>query len=131
VVNSLAIEPHEVRDVVQLARWDDLPPSGHFGLSPDGRVIEGHRDDQAGREDVGTWIADMNVGDRVGLGAETYLAVKKLQVEQTGDLGSDLQKISGNLAEGQRALITCGGRWTAQGYSNFVIVLLDPAGTAP
>jgi hypothetical protein len=129
VVNSLAIESHEARDVVQLARWDDLPPNGSFGLSPDGRVIGGHRDDQVGRQDVGTWVARMAPGDRVGLGAETYVALRKLRVEQTGDLGSDLQKISASLEEGQRALITCGGRWTTQGYADFVVVLLGPAGS--
>ena len=66
----------------------------------DSGIAGNGRDDQAGREDVGIWIADMSIGDRVGLGVETYVAVEKLQVEQTGDLGSDLQKISESLEDG-------------------------------
>ncbi|MGD2145770.1 MAG: hypothetical protein PVH41_03635, partial [Anaerolineae bacterium] len=103
VVNSLTLEGHEARDVVQLDSWDGLPAAGHFGLSPDGRVIGGHLDDAHGSPDVGAWISGMEVGDRAGLGVESYVAVKKLLVRQSGDPGSDLQSIADGLEDGQRA----------------------------
>jgi hypothetical protein len=131
VVNSLTIEGHETRNVVQLAQWDSLPPTNRFGLSPDGRVIGGHLDDQSGDPDVGSWIAAMEIGHRAGLGVESYVAVNKLQVRQTGNLKSDLQRISDNLEDGQRALVTCHGQWEGQLYSHLAVIVLSPADSAP
>jgi hypothetical protein len=131
VVNSLTLEGHETRDVVQLAAWDSLPAAKHFGLSPDGRVIGGHLDEAAGSPDVGAWISSMEVGDRAGLGVESYVAAKKLLVRQTGDPGSDLQRIADELEDGQRALVTCHGQWGGQLYSHLLVVVLSPAGGAP
>jgi len=131
VVNSLTLEGHETRDVVQLASWDSLPAAKHFGLSPDGRVIGGHLDDAAGSPDVGAWISGMEVGDRAGLGVESYVAVKKLLTRQTGDPGSDLQTIADGLEDGQRALVTCHGQWGGQLYSHLLVVVLSPADGAP
>jgi hypothetical protein len=131
VVNSLTIEGHETRNVVQLAQWDHLPSTNHFGLSPDGSVIGGHLDDESGNRDVGSWIAAMEIGDRAGLGAESYVAVKKFSVRQTGNLKSDLQSISDSLEDGQRALVTCHGQWEGQLYSSLAVVVLSPADSAP
>jgi hypothetical protein len=131
VVNSLTIEGHETRNVVQLAQWDHLPTTNHFGLSPDGSVIGGHLDDQSGHTDVGSWIAGMEIGDRAGLGADSYVAVKKFSVRQTGNLKSDLQSISDGLGDGQRALVTCHGQWQGQLYSSLAVVVLSPADSAP
>jgi hypothetical protein len=131
VVNSLTIEGHEARNVVQLGRWDSLPTANHFGLSPDGSVIGGHVDDEAGNPDVGTWIAGMEIGDRAGLGVETYVAVKKFLVKQTGNLKDDLQSLSDGLEKGQRALVTCGGQWEGQSYSHLTVVVLSPVDAVP
>jgi hypothetical protein len=131
VVNALTIEGHETRNVVQLAEWDHLPTTNNFGLSPDGSVIGGHLDDETGNPDVGGWIADMEIGDRAGLGVESYVAVKKFVVKQTGNLKSDLQSISDGLEDGQRALVTCHGQWEGQLYSSLAVVVLSPADSMP
>ncbi|MGD2148326.1 MAG: hypothetical protein PVH41_16660, partial [Anaerolineae bacterium] len=70
-------------------------------------------------------------GDRAGLGVESYVAVKKLLVRQSGDPGSDLQSIADGLEDGQRALVTCHGQWDGQLYSHFLVVVLSSADGAP